>query len=1141
MNINKKVDNFLNPLELHYKYDDILKFNNYYSNTNLGYKSFFNNVFENVRDHSINNYNIFYLTDNKKLTDFVNIQNDLYNDKHLITYLQINDKYLVLNGLNLGLSDEPITKFEISFLSDGTCYIKSFVNDVIVNEGDKFGHNVCLICNSEGDIKVINYDTNNNINGLYFNYILNDNKLNLFIKYGENASGYVTLVNNELKIVKQTDYFNENQTFIIENKKNDDVDINTSYGIYENRSLDIDSYKSIYNLSNNLLLTSEYSYSDGDNIYVDILNLKNQLTNRGYSSNTELVHDNNFREYTSLFTGTKQETGNSLLTLNYSYYLTDLQIKPGLNTFTTPLSFNPYDKIDINHMSFTKSGSFGFVNPSLADKIYKINDNNLIKSYAWLSCSDLNDEGIWLSRYYNPMLTNVQNISSSPAKIIHNVTDIDKIFYENNEIVRDGYVDVISDLTFEPNTTYIYKRITNKEINTYSNNNKNLVLSSIKLVNTKKDIIYDNDTLNETYTFTGDRYATLPIKNYVYNNQLSLSFYLNSENYDNVIADQILGNLNCYGFSFKKNTVITPLPIISFTGGLTFGVENDIWDKISAYTQAGGGWLDHDIWSTYLYTWNRFLSDSDTDVRGQYVFNTDLKLIDLLPVSDAYIRTVRTEHTDFYYTVYSKQILKMTPVGVEVISFSFSNDENENITHVNYDDKFIYCISDKYNIYELSYNNSQIRRISVGGYDFNTVFKHNNNYFVANNLSGIGEYDPRFGIFYDNIYKGDSGFDSIYKNKHCIFYFNPNTTTETINKLNENNTSVFFSADSIQDFKIIDNYIGIIYNNSKINIYNTDRDLLYSYDFSNIKKRPISFDYVGEITPDGYKNYFIILTADKVYDEYGREILLKESEDPKVKTLQTNPYDYVSLYKLENFELTLINKLSNLSHNLQSNETRLTNYSLIKRIHENYNDYYIKYKLINKYNNIIDTRVINLPKFDNGENYFVINFDGINGKLEIYNNGKLIITDTFEVGKFLSENVFDENFLIGTDSYFNTPLFNYIQQDNYFVKNLQIKYFKLYKNVLLPEEIKILNLQYYKVDDIILNIPCGFRNKQETINRFFKQSVPGFKTNKFDIIIKNMNVNEKDKEKLSNVLRKLLSDKLPAQTDLNNIKYIFTI
>lgn len=40
MNIDKKVDNFLNPLELHYKYDDILKFNNYYSNTNLGYKSF---------------------------------------------------------------------------------------------------------------------------------------------------------------------------------------------------------------------------------------------------------------------------------------------------------------------------------------------------------------------------------------------------------------------------------------------------------------------------------------------------------------------------------------------------------------------------------------------------------------------------------------------------------------------------------------------------------------------------------------------------------------------------------------------------------------------------------------------------------------------------------------------------------------------------------------------------------------------------------------------------------------------------------------------------------------------------------------------------------------------------------------------
>ena len=1134
----KSTSEFLNPLKLQYKYDDTLQFNNNYINTDEGYKVFLNNALLNTRDHSINNYNIFYLTDNKKLSDIVNIDdsNIINNKKHLISYIKIGDYYLSTSGEETGIqiSEDKVNQFEICFLDKNKCYIKTFISNNLSEIGEPIGTMYYIS-------KILDITTNID-DKCEFNYILDDNKLYLFVI----DEGVLTLDPNNLVLIfsktNSSNYFNNNQTFIIENNNIEDVNINTSFGVYKNRSLDIDTNKSIYDLSNNYLITSEYSYADGDNIDVDILALKNQLTPRGYSSRTNLNPDINYREYTSLFTGTNQELGNSLISLNYNYNITDLQIKPGLNTFTTPTTLSPYgSSININDIDFQKSGAFGFTNPSLADKIYKINDNNLIKSYAWLSCNSLDDKGIWLSRYYNPLLTNVQNISSSPAKIIQNITDIDKIFYENNEIINDGYIDIISNLQIEPNTTYVYKRITNKEIENF-NQNKHLVLSSIKLLNTKDSAIYNDNIINNIYDLNGDSYAVLPLKNYIYDNQLSLSFYLNSNDYTKVIGEQILGNLNCYGFSFKKNSVITPIPMISFTGGVSFGIANDIWDQINSHNNPQ--WVNQDTWATYKLLWNQFLYKGELDVTGQYLFNTDLQLIDLLPTTDTFIRTVRIEHTDFYYSIYAKQILRMTPLGIEMLSFDFSNeDSDENIIYVNYDENNIYCITDQHNVYEVSYNSEKINKLNLSSIDtsipFNTCFKHDNKYYFANNLSGISEYDPRFGIFYDSIVTNDI---ERYTNKHCIYYYNPNVNNTEYNIITNDHASKFFTAKSIQDFKIIDDYIGIIYNNSKINIYNIDRDLLFTYDFSKDDKTPVAFDYVGEITPNGYEQYFIIMTVDKVYDDYGREItkVLDDSDEQNEDTLSNHPYDYVSLYKLQNFELKLINKLSYLGHNLQKNETRLTNYSLIKRLHKQYSDYYIKYKLTNKYNNKIDNKIINLPSFENGNNHFVINFDGINGKIDVFCNAKLIASDSFENGKFLSESLFNESFLIGTNSYFYIPLFKFLNQNNYFVNNLQIKYFKLYNNTLSQDEIKILNLQHYKVDNIMLNIPCGNRNKSETISRMFKQSVPGFKTNKFDIIIKNINVNNEDKIKLSNVLRKILTDKLPLQTHINNFKFKFT-
>jgi len=1144
----KNVNKYLSPLKLHYKNDDILQFNNSYSTTNLGYNVFFNEILHNSRDHSINNYSIYYLTDNKKLSDYVDITKVDNNNYHLVTYIKNSGYYLSVSDITQGLqiSDTPTNYFEICFENE-KCYIKTFVNNTVNEEGDNIGTIYYLMLTPTGNIGITD-DINNKVK---FNYILDEDKLYLFNHEDSGSqNGVITLIESIFKVITgSTSYFDESQTFILTNPSNikNNVNINTGFGVYGNKTLDIDHYKSIYDLSNNILMNSQYSYLDGDNIDVDLLVLKNQVTPRGYLSKTDLTPNLNFREYTSLFTGSNQETGNALLTLNYNYYLTDLQIKPGVNTFTTPSSLSPLpSSININDIAFEDSGAFGYVNPSLADKIYKLNDNNLIKSYAWLSCSDLDDKGIWLSRYYNPLLTNVQNIATNPAKVINNVTDIDKIFYEHNEIVKDGYIDIVSDLTINPSTTYIYKRITNREIDNFNNNNKNLILSSIKLLNTDDTYVYDEDVENDIYTLNGSRYAKVPVKDYMYNNQLSFSFCLNSVDYNKVIADQIFGNLNCYGFTFKKNVVTTPLPIITFAGGVTFGTTNDNWETINGTLGGGLSYLNHDTWSTYLYDWNRFLFSSDMDVNGNYVYNTDLSLIDILPIYDAYLKLVRVEHNDFYYVVYQQQIMRMDSNGIELLSFNFNENNiiNENIVSVSYDENNLYGISNVGNIYEISYNDEDIKTITnesitaetgilLSPNSYNIVFKQDDKYFLASSTAGITEQDYRYGLFYDG-----EDIDNNHRHIHHIYYFNPNSVNKKINYIDNKQASIFFTAKSIQDFKILDDYVGIAYDESKLDIYNTDRDLLFRYNFNDINKKIFAFDYVSEIRDNKIKKYFIVVTVDKVYDKYGREIT--EITGDSEFTLRKNPYDYVSLYKLEDFNLELITKTNYRGHNLKQGETRLTNYSLIKKLHDQYNDYYIKYKLTNKYNNRINTRIINLPDFEPGDNNMVINFNGIDGNIEIYKNGKLIITDNFEIGKYISENIFDENMLIGTDSFYNIPLFKHIKQNNYFTDGLQIKYFKLYKNILTKDEVKILNMQHNKVDDIVLNIPCGERNKTETINRMFKQSVPGFKTNKFNIVVKNIDVNENDKKSLKKAINSIIPSKLPIQTNINDIIFRFT-
>lgn len=1126
MKTDKKIYKDLSPLNIRYKYDNNIIFENNYIETDIGYNIITNYIFQNVRDQKINNYSVFYLTNKILFSDVLDI--DKINNKkfNIISYLIINNQYITINNQSVYLNDTPVNKFEICFTADANkCFLKTF--------SDTLFKNIYITVKNQTLTPTTNIDEKTE-----FSYIINDsNELFLIYKSPINQISYVvTCVNNELTLEKNdiSKYFTENQKIFISTKKFKDVNINTGWCTYSEKNFDINGLKTYPDLTNNLLVHSIYTYSDGDNLDINFLNLKNQITTKNYINNGDPFRGIDYREYTNLFTGTNQETGNNMISMNYNYVATDLKIKQGLNEFTTP-SLYPYEKININDTSFVKNGSFGSGCPALADRIYKIDNNDLLQSYSWLSCIGPDDKGIWINRYYNPMLFNYQNVSVKPADIVYKGTSFDDIVKEHPEVLSKGYFDVVSDLALEPSTTYVYDRITNDNIVKFVDDNPFLVINGLTLLDSEGTIVSNNDTDNNIYVFNGDRYASVDLKTNVKYNQFCMSFYICSGDWNNVIANQIMGNYNCNGFAFKKNTTITPMPMLTFAAGVFFG-SNDIWDKINK-TSFG----EYSKWDKYDLTWNQYASDSTSAVRGQYLFNTNFEVIDILPYIDTLIKTIRIDHLDYYYNIFKTQLIKMTPIGVETISVPLPLNDGEEIIGVSNDENNIYCLSNQKRIIEYNFNTDNITvvnisdNIEIGDELYNGCLKINDCYYITNTDRGILDYHPNLGIFYKHKQKyladTTSGEDKEYD---CILRYDPTINTSFVNDMRINYTT-FFRADTIQDFKIINDDIGVIYNDSKFSLYDFDRVLKFTYDFKDINKKLIYFDYVSEITPEGYDSYYIIVAYDMVFDKYGNEITDTTSED------FTNE-DYISIYKLKNNELTLI-KNTTYSKTLlgEIQDTHLTQYSNIKKRNDERSDYYIQYKLLNKYNNQYDNRILDLPPFNEGTNHIVINFDGINGKLDIYINNKLAVSDNFESGKYIYENIFEDIFIVGNLSYFSSPLFKILKQPNYFCNNVTITDFKIFNNILDENFIKALNLYNTTIDDLVLTIPCNNRNKIENIERLFKQSVPGFTTNKLDLNIKNLIISEDDQIKLTKAIKILLKNKILASVDINDIHYKFTI
>lgn len=643
----------------------------YVGDSDLLFRSKLNSIEDNIAIYDenylknsinkINNYSSLYLTDKKELNDLVylkGLDNGINNETFSTSIKnQINESLSIdlndninsnipkfINLENLQFYDLTNTIFEINIIDD----ISLYVSHKLKNR----------------EIYYISYNTSGEFiyskikdESIIFNYILDrkNNSLSLF-KNDNDVLKCLIVENGLFKLTTDVNVFKSSPFKINYYIQNLELNLNTSWVSYENRHKNayfINPFKSIRNLDNNFLVTTQYSHITGNNLGCNMMILKNQKTNKNYSYRSDYLNKNHKnvpvvdnRRYFGLFTGNDQERGDYSITLGYEFYNSDYKFQADKYTvFKTPESLYPYTKININDLEWNNRGSIAGENPHTSDKIFKKTNPDKLNGVEYL-CSWLKKEkdgdSVWLDRYFYPDKTSYAKALESPStydslKVLNDgltaiklneneYYDIPYVYNSINEelnhtpqtlndvIYGSVFFDKKSDLTIEPNTEYIYHRIGNNYVSEILDSIKEELLINGLELKTSKDvsIIISGDVDDVEYELNNDSYTRIEKYDEINKtHQFTISFWMKSDDWTKGFGHQILGNLNDKGFALLDDEKITPMIMVQS-------------DK-----------------NVYVYNTNFELLDTAS------LSNEEASRINSSKIKDIY----RTEHLNTYYTV----------------------------------------------------------------------------------------------------------------------------------------------------------------------------------------------------------------------------------------------------------------------------------------------------------------------------------------------------------------------------------------------------------------------------------------------------------------------------------------------------------
>lgn len=1065
-------------------------------------------LLDSIKDVKIGGYSALFLTNQKYGEDILqykqilNIKEDVIFTS-FISKATSEDYYLYINPPNVidaetkatceFIADSKIDKinntyFELELIDSRYCRVYHRVNNNVLY----------LTVNNSFNIFFKNLKANipvglSAVDEFVFSYILD--KENDKIALYKPISGYnynVTLNESKqltLSKITSASYlpFNAVNTFQIQYNdrvSNIDPKFNTSWVSYKNiNSLEINSKKSAFKNKNNYLVSTQYSYATGNDIEVNILPLKNQLTKSGISQRgnyllnipNKLYPQTSLRDYEKIHIGNKQETGVDEIALTYSFYSAEFVFRPDeYNVFKTPDSLYPYKQINVNDSLFAINGSLGGDSPHSSDKIFTENiktsgPNNGMYLCTWLSGGNENSPGLWLDRYFNTSkISPIDALTATSLKLYDYTSQIEEQI-EDNTIINDVFFDVRSNLTFEPSREYIYQRLGNNYIKSFITHLDNSVIFNTLTSRTLRGSI------------------DIPIKN----------------------ADRYLFD-NKYHYSFIDKDVS------SFT--FSFWLETD-WSKPFGYQLAGNfsnkgfGIFNDEVITPFIFV---------PYLDSIYVYNTDFVEINRINLGGQVRHIVRINPLDDIYVIVNKfanTVASSVDSAKSNIIFKLkSNGTVFDADVVAEIPSYINILNTETDIYFLIDGSGNVAKYNILREEI-TTFK----------ISIPAEFGVVFdikslGIDKFNNIVGFRGEKSIRLNSDEHVFLMRNGILVKEDNTHDTRTILMSSTSLIYDFAVDTDENIYILHNKFISKYNAQRDLIYKVSLGN--NTNIAVDLVKEYTNSGVSHYPVILSINS-----DKEIIfnkLRES-DGKVTSVSVDDVkgDFYNVCNLD----TIFNYYN------------LTNYSLfLKNNQKSKNILRFRIEIPNKYynrdnlQNSIDYVLSDLPI---GKHHFVYRLDTVTGNISLFVDGKRVDNITFDPAEYALENVLYNTFNVGAGTYFNgTIINNYIKQnDRYFCQNIILEQPRLYGLAVDDIDIKFLNLDNLYIGEFTASLPCGERNQIEQIQRLFKWQIPGNKSNNINIRVKSNILSNETNIVLREIIKRDIQSSLPASVNINNITF----
>jgi hypothetical protein len=1112
------------PLSSVYVPDSKVKFNEriFFSENNVAFPM--SQIFYKSNDNAINNFSNLFLTRNDTIESNIYVENlDPLPDEGFSTYLVANALLGINTFSRFWVVDEPDIDIKTAAiaLTGRQEYIDNRYFFDITFLDDKF----CKI--SHEHLNVTRYLTVDYLGNLVF---CKDSKTDYLGRYSpqvfyylyDRDSDYIVFYKNVNDIAKYL-IINEQEHLTLSDpvtgfavpfdlgsifkciKRSDPANISKIYDTwvsyektFKTNSTEIDSRNSYTDLKSNLLVNSEFYAITGNELPVNILSLKNTFTPDHLQAKNAPFYDEdlvNFRDYKKIFSGSRQNYGNDNISLGFETFSTKILIKNDKITyFHMPTDMYPFDRINIRDAGLIEAGATAADHPLKSDLIFKKRGDYKNSSYfgnsideqtgdflcSWLSGNgDINSRPIWVDRYYNPKKVSFYNaLTADNFKAMYYIQEFDCRLEKIPNTQYYDVFDVPSAMVFEPGCYYAYYKIGAQGVQQRINAlQKNLVQRNLNNFKSTNNIdVFEVIEPDVEYVFNGDRYSlTESLSTIGDSSEFTIIFDLYSNDWTEPFGNQIIGNLDKYGFSIYNYVPNTSLLFLASNNELN--IANTDFQSLRKVNFEQN--IKY-IFKTYDFTDYHILFENGS-IKKYNANNVEVvsKIIDGTP----------SDIKDF--DIYGHVVLMLSandsgPFGrqsrtkIDIYGYNLLTDEQ-------YDN-----LTKNFNSIRFTPGVSFTKNISSANTIHAATVENNDIIFITD-----GDKAERRG---EQIY---------YLKDNNIMYWN----------LSTNNVQTVHSANKINDFSLdLDGYIWALNNNTNyVKIDPGTYSVVFSGIFvSDFKNQKINF--ISEFEKNDVNDRVIFTRANSLSSNIIEYIIMPINSNTYTTTYVTGATgafgkitnsEYMREYIRDHYPASSLNVKA------------------VVATYNNYNDI------------ILPEIKFDLKQLDPGYHNFAVRFNCNIGQLDLFVDGMLTNTTRFMPAKYTMKEFIHKPFLVGSSgAAYSIPLFKYLKKKTNLAEGIKLKNFYLYNKALLTYDVINHSKVNMKIRDINFHVPCGKKNFVEEIERFFKFKIPGHKSNVINLNINNSRIIDTNlKSDLEAKIRDVASKLIPAHVRLNKINW----